>query len=294
MNDRHPWRAALEARVGALHLDVTIESDGRPLALVGPNGSGKTTLLRLLAGAVAPERAELVVGGEVLTSTRLGLQVPIERRRVGYVPQGYRLFPHLSVLDNVAFGLSVGPRRLTRAERRRRAGDILDELGCGALKGRGVAGLSGGEAQRVALARALVIEPRLLLLDEPLAALDATTRRAVRRFLAERLRAYGRPSVIVTHDVRDVVALEATVCVLEGGRIRQRGSLEAVRAAPASDFVAELLGGEEDAVGPRGAERDTGGRGRPSGFGTQRVPDAQDAPGGAPTGPEAARRRSPW
>ncbi len=237
-----PWRAEVRARAGDFTLDVALEGDARPLALVGPNGSGKTTLLRVLAGAVRPEAAEIEIDGAVLHSSARGVEVPIEHRRVGYVPQGYGLFPHLSVLDNVAFGLSTGARRVDRRARHERARAVLDQLGVGALGPRLPGGLSGGEQQRVALARALVIEPALLLLDEPLAALDATARRAIRGFLAEHLRAFGRPCVIVTHDVRDVAALDLQVCVLEGGRVVQRGDLAALRAAPATDFVAEFVG----------------------------------------------------
>ncbi len=236
------WHASLTARVGTLELDVALEGGAGTLALVGPNGSGKTTLLRLLAGAMPARTAEVVVAGKVLASTREAKSLPMESRGVGYVPQGYGLFPHLSVIDNVAFGLSTGPRRLSRQARRAKARVALAELGCEALAGRRVRGLSGGEQQRVALARALVLEPALLLLDEPLAALDATARRSVRAFLAERLQAYGRPSVLVTHDVRDVVALGATVCVLAAGRVVQRGSVADLRANPANEFVAEFTG----------------------------------------------------
>lgn len=236
------WRASIRAQVGRCHLDVTLEGDDGVTALIGPNGSGKTTLLRLLAGALAAEAAEIQVAGRVLASTRRRVHVPVELRRIGYVPQGYGLFAHLSVLDNVAFGLSTGSRKLARRERHQKARAILQELGCASLAKRRVYGLSGGERQRIALARALVIEPELLLLDEPLAALDATTRRAVRTFLAARLRAFGRPSLLVTHDVRDVMSLDANVCALEHGRIVQTGSLDAVRREPASDFIAEFVG----------------------------------------------------
>ncbi|MCB9753927.1 MAG: ABC transporter ATP-binding protein [Myxococcales bacterium] len=236
------WRASLQARFGDFELDVELAGDDGPLVVIGPNGSGKTTLLRVLAGALEPTRAEIEVGDRVLYSSRRGARVPIEERRVGYVPQGYGLFPHLSALDNVAFGLSMGARRLPRAEARRRARRLLDELGCGELAVRTPAGLSGGERQRVALARALVIEPELLLLDEPLTALDVRARRAVRGFLADRLRALGRPSILVTHDVRDIATLGVQVCVLERGRVVQRGALAQLRAAPASEFVAEFVG----------------------------------------------------
>jgi ABC-type sulfate/molybdate transport systems ATPase subunit len=236
------WRAAVCATLGSFRLDVDVDGGSGILALIGPNGSGKTTFLRALAGAIPAETAEIVVADQVLESTAQGICLPIEHRRVGYVPQGYGLFPHLSVLENVAFGLSTGPARLSRAERNQKAQSILRDLDCAHLADRRVRGLSGGEQQRVALARALVLEPRLLLLDEPLRALDATNRRSVRSFLAERIATFSRPTVLVTHDVRDVEALEAVVVVLEAGRIVQRGSLDDIKDAPASEFVAEFIG----------------------------------------------------
>lgn len=232
----------MRLRVGALDLDVEVEGGAAPLAIIGPNGAGKTTLLRVIAGAMRPSRGEIEVAGQVLFSSARGVEVPIEARRVGYVPQGYGLFPHLCALDNVAFGLSVGERKRSTEQRRAEALEALGALGCAHLADRLPARLSGGEQQRVALARALVIGPRLLLLDEPLAALDAASRRSVRAFLAERLRALGRPCVVVTHDVRDVEALGAEVVALEGGRVVQRGSVEALRAGPATGFVAEFVG----------------------------------------------------
>ncbi len=234
------WRVAVRARVGALTLDVDLQGGPEPLALVGPNGSGKTTLLRLVTGALTPDHGTIEVAGATLFSSSKGIDLPIERRRIGFVPQGYGLFPHLTVLDNVAFGLSTGPNRQPRAARRQAATAMLTALDVAHLAQRLPARLSGGEQQRVALARALVIDPALLLLDEPLAALDATARRSVRAFLASQLRALGRPSLVVTHDPRDVAAIGATVCVLENGRLVQRGPLAALRAAPATDFVAEF------------------------------------------------------
>lgn len=236
------WRASVRVVVGDFRLEVDLEGDGQVLALIGPNGSGKTTFLRAVSGAIAVEAAEIVVAGRVLESTALGMRLPMEHRRVGYVPQGYGLFPHLSVLDNVAFGLSAGPAKLTRAERQDKARALLRDLDCVHLANRKARGLSGGEQQRVALARALVLEPQLLLLDEPLAALDAASRRSVRRTLAERIATFGRPTVLVTHDARDVEAFGATVVVLSEGRVVQRGSLDSIRDAPASDFVAEFAG----------------------------------------------------
>jgi molybdate transport system ATP-binding protein len=228
--------------LGALDLHVEIAGGADPIALIGPNGSGKTTLLRVIAGALAPDRGEIEVDGEPLFSSARGVLVPIEARRVGYVPQGYGLFPHLRVVDNVAFGLSVGARALPADQRRAAALATLEALGCAHLADRLPVRLSGGEQQRVALARALVIGPRMLLLDEPLAALDAASRRSVRSSLAERLWALGRPCLVVTHDVRDVEALGAEICVLEGGRVVQRGPVYALREAPATAFVAEFVG----------------------------------------------------
>ena len=210
--------------------------------MIGPNGSGKTTLLRALIGAIVTDRTYIAIGDEVLVDTDRRIDPPIEHRKIGYVPQGYGLFPHLNVIDNVAFGLSVRRPRASRSDGRARAQRALASLGCAELAFRPVAGLSGGEQQRVALARALVIEPRLVLLDEPMAALDPTTRRSVRRALAERLRSLGPPTIIVTHDVRDVAHFGAVVCVMEYGRVVQTGSLDDLRASPASDFVAEFVG----------------------------------------------------
>lgn len=236
------WSASVRATLGDFSLEVDLDGDGQVLALVGPNGSGKTTFLRALAGAVAVQSAEIVVADRTLESSARGIRLPMEQRQIGYVPQGYGLFSHLSVLDNVAFGLSTGAAKQGRAERNHKARALLHDLGCARLADRNVRGLSGGEQQRVALARALVLEPRLLLLDEPLAALDAAKRRSVRSFLAERIAAFGRPTVIVTHDPRDVEALGADVVVLEVGKVVQRGSLDSIRSAPGSEFVAEFVG----------------------------------------------------
>ena len=235
------WRVDVEATLGTLELELELRGDTGPVALIGPNGSGKTSLLRILAGAHRPQRAEIEVAGTTLVSTRAGVELPSEARGIGYVPQGYGLFPHLRVVDNVAFGLATRLRRQPRAARRRAALEMLEQLDCGHLADRMPARLSGGEQQRVALARALILEPRMLLLDEPLAALDVGARRSVRSLLAARLRELACPSLVVTHDLRDLPALGAHVYVLEAGRIIQSGSLEQLRAAPASAFVAEFV-----------------------------------------------------
>ena len=238
------WHVTVRARVGALELDLDLSGDDTPTAILGPNGSGKTTLLRLIAGAYRPEDGQISVGERTLFDAKRGIDLPPEQRGVGYVPQGYGLFPQLRVIDNVAFGLSTSSRRQPRAARLRAAMELLAELECAHLAERMPAALSGGEQQRVALARALLVDPRILLQDEPLSALDAAARRTLRGFLAAHLKKRGRPSIIVTHDLRDVVALGAYVCVLERGRVVQRGTAAELRQRPATDFVAEVFGAE--------------------------------------------------
>ncbi len=243
------WRASVRARRGDFRLDVELRGDRAPVAVVGPNGSGKSTLLRLLAGALPVEAGEVEVDGAFWESTSRGIHVPIERRGVGYVPQDYGLFTHLSVLENVAFGLSTRHGRRAPEGPRAQAAAVLEQLGCGGLAEASVSRLSGGERQRVALARAMVMEPTFLLLDEPLAALDASSRRSVRSLLAQHLAAFARPALIATHDVRDVEALGAFVYVLGKGAVVQQGPLEALRLAPADDFVAEFVGLAPDRIG---------------------------------------------
>lgn len=235
------WSVRVQLLLGALDLDVQLQGNSAPVAIVGPNGTGKTTLLRTIAGAHRPHAGRISVGDRVLFDSERGIDLMPEARRVGYVPQGYALFPHLNAVDNVAFGAPKG-QRSARHARRQAALDLLDQLDCRHLAERMPLELSGGEQQRVALARALMIEPDILLLDEPLSALDASARRAMRGYLAEHLRTQQRPAIVVAHDAKDVVALGADVCVLEGGRVVQRGTPSELRAAPASDFVAELFG----------------------------------------------------
>ena len=234
------WHAEVSLQVGALDLDVRVAGGVRPVALVGPNGSGKTTLLRTIAGAYRPSAGVIAVGNCVLFDSARGIDLPPEERRVGYVPQGYGLFPHLRVLDNVRFGLAGPSPRDNGA--RASALAVLEQLEAAHLAERWPDTLSGGERQRVALARALVTEPHILLLDEPLAALDAAARRTMRRRLAERLEESAVPALVITHDVHDIVALNADVHVMEEGRIVQRGPADALATHPATEFVAEVFG----------------------------------------------------
>lgn len=236
------WSVRVEARAGDFHLDAHIEGEAAPVAIIGPNGSGKTTLLRVVAGACHAERGRIRVGDRVLFDSRTRVSLAPEERRVGYVPQGYGLFPHLTVIDNVAFGLAAGPGRARRADRRRIAAGILAEIDCEHLARRYPAMLSGGEKQRVALARALVPAPEMLLLDEPLAAMDVAARRGLRGYLARHLARRHQPAIVVTHDPRDVDALRPpTVYALERGKVVQSGSPGRLATEPANDFVAEFF-----------------------------------------------------
>jgi len=232
------WLVRVALSIGRLQLDVELEGDPRPVALIGPNGSGKTTLLRTIAGAHRPDSGRIRVGEAVWLDRARGVDLAIEDRGVGYVPQGYGLFPHLDASDNVAFAT---PTRGPRAARRRAAQRALEAMGCGHLSSRMPFELSGGEQQRVALARALFAEPRLLLFDEPLAALDAPTRRRLRQRVRAQVVERQGPSIVVTHDYRDVVALDARVYALEAGKIVQTGSVSDVRRQPATEFVAAFF-----------------------------------------------------
>ena len=198
--------ARVGVSLGSLELDVDLTvHDGEVVAVLGPNGAGKTTLLRALAGLVALDRGRIEVDGVVLDEPDTGTFVSVEHRPVGVVFQDYLLFAHLSALENVAFGLRA--RGTPKTEARRAAMTLLDRFGLADHAHHRPRALSGGQAQRVALARALATGPRLLLLDEPLAALDATTRRDVRRDLRRQLASFGGARILVTHDPVDAYAL---------------------------------------------------------------------------------------
>lgn len=235
------WHASIQMQMGSLELDVTLEGDQNPTVLIGPNGSGKTTLLRTIAGAHRPTSGQIQVGERVLMDAEQTIYLSPEERRVGYVPQGYALFPHLNVLDNVSFGLRAQNPQPTQAQRHQAAQAQLEKLGCAHLALRWPNALSGGEQQRVALARALMVQPEFLLFDEPLAALDATARRKLRSYLAEELAARTAPALVVTQDLKDVQALKANIYVLEAGKIVQQGKAEEITKNPATDFVAEFF-----------------------------------------------------
>lgn len=232
-------RAELSHSVGTIELEVSLEvAAGRCLALAGPSGAGKTTILRLLAGIARPDRGWITRDGAVWADTERSVFLAPDRRGCGYVFQDYALFPHLSAWRNVAYGLGRAPRR----QRRARALDLLERFGIEHLAEARPPTLSGGERQRVALARALAPSPSVLLLDEPLAALDARARASAGRELAAILHALEVPAVIVTHDFNEAAMLGDEVGVIDGGRIIQRGSASELAAAPASAFVADFTG----------------------------------------------------
>ena len=227
--------------LGALDLDVAIDAaEGETVAVLGPNGAGKTTLLRALAGLVPLEGGRVLIDGVVVDDPEHGTFVVPERRSIGVVFQNYLLFPHLSVLENVAFGLRS--RGVARSEARRRAGEWIDRLGLADRVGAKPGVLSGGQQQRVALARALVTEPTLVLLDEPLAALDVGTRTELRRELRTNLSSVAGARVLVTHELLDAVALADRLVVLEHGSVAQQGTVGDVAARPRSQYVADLVG----------------------------------------------------
>ncbi len=235
-------RAFVTARVGRLVLDVEFDTAPGTLVLVGPNGAGKSTLLSLVLGVHPVGRGRVTVGETVLLDTNAAVDVPLEHRRIGYVPQDYALFPHLTVRGNLEFALASGSPRLDAATRARRVDALLHDLGLESHGDRRTQTLSGGEKQRVALARALSVSPRALLLDEPLAALDVHSRRDVRGFLAAYLGKLGLPTVVVTHDAADARVLGHSIAVLEAGRITQTGTWDELAARPASRFVEEFIG----------------------------------------------------
>jgi putative spermidine/putrescine transport system ATP-binding protein len=207
---------------------------GEMVVLLGPSGCGKTTALRILAGLERQDAGTISVGGKDLT------RVPANKRDMGMVFQAYSLFPHLTVLDNVAFGLKLRGR--SRTERRTRAGDMLDLVGLGAQKDRYANQLSGGQQQRVALARALAIEPAVLLLDEPLSALDAKVRVQLRDEIRRVQLDVGTTTLFVTHDQEEALAIADRVGVMNAGKLDQIAAPAELYSSPATPFVGEFVG----------------------------------------------------
>ncbi len=231
-------RAVVEGRGVDVELAV---APGEVLAVLGPNGAGKSTVLHVIAGLVRPDDGTVRVGGRVLTDTAAGIHVGTHDRRIGLLMQDPLLFPHLSVAANVSFGAGGG-KRLNRKSSRAIADRWLAEVDAVDLANRKPRQLSGGQAQRVAVARALAADPDVLLLDEPLTGLDVAVAAATRNVLRRVLVRDGRSSVLVTHDLLDVVTLADRVVVLDAGRVAESGPTATVLSAPRSSFGARFAG----------------------------------------------------
>ncbi|MFF2371438.1 ABC transporter ATP-binding protein [Agromyces sp. NPDC058110] len=231
--DRPGLEVDVELSLGATRIAATFDvRAGHPLAIIGPNGAGKSSLLSAIAGLVPLEAGSISIGARRIDA------LPPERRRVGVVFQDYVLFPHLNVRDNVAFAARM---RGSRSAARAAAQPWLERYDLVALADRLPAELSGGQRQRAALARALAAEPDVLLLDEPMSALDVEVRADMRAELATHVREFGGATVLVTHSPADAAALADSVLVLESGRVTQRGTLDAIRADPATPYVRRML-----------------------------------------------------
>lgn len=227
-------------RLRDFSLDVKLSvPEGEILMMVGDNGCGKTTLLNLVAGLISPDEGMIALDGRTLFDSSMRVSVAPEARNIGYVFQSYALFPHMSVYDNVAFGLRT--RRLSHKEIDLMVKDHLEAAGLWEIRKARAADISGGQKQRVALARALIIEPNLLLLDEPLSALDVRKQAVMRRELRERIRACNVPSIIVTHDLRDVACIGDRACLLESGRVALSGRAKDVMEWGKGSFSEDVV-----------------------------------------------------
>jgi iron(III) transport system ATP-binding protein len=246
-------------RVKAVDEVSFIVQEGHFFTMLGPSGCGKTTTLRCIAGLERPDSGHISVKDRVLYSRAKGISVSANHRNLGMVFQSYAIWPHMNVFDNVAFPLRVGTRRRTgKSEVKRRVERSLDVVGLGHLAGRYATKLSGGQQQRLALARALVIEPAVLLLDEPLSNLDAKLRESLRFELKRLQRDQGITTVYVTHDQSEALSMSNEIAVMKNGRISQMGNPFSVYLEPENDFVADFVGLTNFI---KGVVRDTSGSG---------------------------------
>jgi len=238
-NEQEGLRADFELARGAFSLRARLSAPPGITALLGPSGAGKTLTLQAIAGLASIQRGAIHLNGRPLADAQVGLALAPQLRRVGYVPQSYALFPHLSVGANIAYGL---PQRRDRDAAVKRVAELLRLVRLPGYETRAPRRLSGGEAQRVALARALAAQPEALLLDEPFSALDAPTRSAVRDDLREIALASGLPTLLVTHDLGEALALASRLALVVAGRVIAEGPAEQVTARPATAQAARLLG----------------------------------------------------
>lgn len=229
----------IRARLQGFVLDIALQTqNGEILGLFGPSGTGKSLTLRAVAGLLRPEAGRIVLNGRVLFDADAGVDAPPEARRVGYVPQNYALFPHLTVTGNIAYGLVERPK----CERRTQVAEMVRLMRLEGMEGRRPHELSGGQQQRVALARALITGPELLLLDEPFAALDGAIRSRLQNELLTIQNRFRIPTLLVTHDLGEAYALSDRLAIIENGRVLQVGPKEEVLRRPAGRTVARLVG----------------------------------------------------
>jgi iron(III) transport system ATP-binding protein len=236
---RTPGRGEPVVAVGGIGLEM---QQGEFLTLLGPSGCGKTTTLRCIAGLERADEGRITVGGQVLFSSWDAVFVPPNARGIGMVFQSYAIWPHMNVFENVAFPLRVTRPRVAKQAIRERVERVLDVVGLGELPTRMATQLSGGQQQRLALARALVIEPQLLLLDEPLSNLDAKLRESLRFELKRLQREQGITTLYVTHDQSEALALSNRIAVMSGGLVMQLDKPAAIYQRPAGRFVADFIG----------------------------------------------------
>ena len=259
---------------------------GETIVLLGPSGCGKTTMLRIIAGLESPDD-----GGKVVFNGEDVTPLPIEQRNVGMVFQSYALFPNMNVLDNVAYGLKI--RRMSRTEREAQAYGVLEMMRIEDLAGRKIDQLSGGQRQRVALARALAARPRVLLLDEPLTALDAALRDTLRSEIDRLLRKLGITAIYVTHDQQEAMVLGDRVVVMSKGRVAQTGTPQDIYLRPETRFVGEFVGTMNRIEGKLGADWIETAAGRLAISATAKRPEANGANVQAFFRPEAASVAEP-
>ncbi|NLE73730.1 MAG: ATP-binding cassette domain-containing protein [Actinobacteria bacterium] len=242
MTDSKPRELTVQVRhqLGRIRLDAHLHVAGGVLALIGPSGSGKTSVLRAISGLLKPDWGYVATDKKVLLDTEQSINLPAEERRVGMLFQDAALFPHMTVAGNIEYGLYPRPR--SRSERGDQVTAVLDRFRIGELASAKPRHISGGERQRVALARAVATSPELLLLDEPLSALDSVTKAHVSAELSQWLLELNLPTILVSHDFADVVGLADHVAIIEEGSIVQSGTKDQVLRSPASAFAAAFAG----------------------------------------------------
>ncbi len=229
---------SLQKRLDGFQLNAAFTAESGLAVMFGPSGAGKSLTLQAIAGTFPPEAGRIIIDGQTVYDSAQRINLPPQARRVGYVPQHYALFPHLTARENIGFGLVHLPRH----ERERRTGELIELFDLQGLEHRRPRELSGGQQQRVALARALAVQPRLLLLDEPFAALDAPLRAGLRQELVQVQARSGITVLVVTHDLADAFALGQRVIVYDAGRVLQQGTRDEVFFRPATRRVAEFVG----------------------------------------------------